>query len=218
MRVLLCLAPTVLLLCASSVYAADSVDAVATPEANHAAAPTPRAALLAAPFGFAWLSSPAAAREVGLDLGPANATRFGDSYVVSDVPAGLPDQKFTVLSYGFDERLIRITATGGGFTRDHELKEIEKRYRQLQELLRAKYGDGREDHHIDPKWSGGRAALGLQSKANRMLTVFNASNIWVELSMFSEAGAITSWRIVFEHKAGMRAFEKARALREESVL
>lgn len=187
-----------------------------------AAEATPTAAMVEAEgeasFGLAWLMTPSDVRDLGVEIGSAAASRYGDSYVVQQLPRALPDQAYAVLSFGYDERLIRITAVGGGFVKDHDLSHVRARYAELEAILEKKYGKGDRHETIDDKWSGDRAALGLISEKNSLYTVFRGKGVHLELSIFAEAPSTTSWRIVIEHLAGMARLEQTRRRIEEEAL
>src|SRR5262245_42595324 len=65
-----------------------------------------------APFGLTWLSSKEQVAALVGRLDKPFPTDFGESYVVSDLPKGLADLNYAVLSFDNDDRLIRITAIG----------------------------------------------------------------------------------------------------------
>lgn len=171
-----------------------------------------------ASFGMVWLASSDDVRAQGVALGRPAASRYGDSYVVAEVPLQLPDQVYTVLSFGYDDRLVRITATGGGFPNDRDLSRVRARYRELAAVLEKKYGAGREERFDEKTWGGDRAALGLMAKKSWQYTVFGIEGVHIELSIFAESGSKTSWRLVVEHLAGLQQLEAERRRREEEAL
>ncbi len=180
--------------------------------------PSPVEAVGEASFGLTWLMSPRDVADLGIALGNPTASRYGDSYVVHDLPRALPDQAYAVLSFGYDERLIRITAVGGGFVRDRDLSRVRARYAELEALLEKKHGKGERHEKMDEKWSGDRGALGLLAERNSLYSVFHGKGVHIELSIFAESPATTSWRIVLEHLGGMARLEATRRRIEEEAL
>jgi len=144
-------------------------------------------------------------------------TEFGDSYVITQLPKDLADLHYAVLSFGHDDQLIRITAIGTGFERDHDGSRIKARYGELQQLLEKKYGAGKSDHHTDKNFDGNRFGLGLLAKRNWMSTQFAPTDVRIDLSVFVEA-AKTHWCIVFEYLPGMDHLRRERKKTEEGVL
>lgn len=210
-----CLAILTFFLLAARAGAAEPT-AISTPAAS---TPTPiPVAQGEASFGLTWLSSSDAVRAQGVALGQPAVSRYGDSFVVAEVPLQLPDQTYTVLSFGYDDQLVRITAAGGAFPNDRDLRRVRARYRELAAVLAKKYGSGREERHDDERLIGDRAAIALTSKKSWQYTVFSLDGVHIELSIFAESGTKTSWRLVVEHIAGMQKLDAERRRREEEAL
>jgi hypothetical protein len=180
--------------------------------------PSSPAPLPEAPFGLAWLMSKAEVSHLGLALHNRMSTMFGETYSVSQLPKDMPDLQYAVLSFGYDDRLIRITAIGGASGNDYDGARIKVRYGELQQILKEKYGEGRKEIHIDKEHEGTNFALGLRRRENRMYTVFTPRDLRIELSVLSEDAARTSWRIIFEYLPGMSNLEQHRKQVEEEAL
>jgi hypothetical protein len=178
----------------------------------------PPTSLPEAPFGLVWLTSKQAVADTGIELKNQMATEFGESYVVSRLPKELADQYYTVLSFGYDDRLIRITAIGRSLADDHTGSQVQARYAELQDLLRKKYGPGKAESHVDTGYDGIRWASGLQTKRNWMHTIFSGSDLKIELSVFSPGAPQTQWRIIFEYVPEIERLERRRREKEEKAL
>jgi hypothetical protein len=175
-----------------------------SPAAHVSPSPTP---FPEAPFGLVWLASSEEIRRLGVDFDSHTRNQFGDAYVTRYLPKDLPDMHYAVLSFGFDDRLVRVTAIGREYTQDRDGGTILQRYEELGKVLQAKYGDGEEEKHIDPKYSGNQFTRGLIEKKNWVYSVFTPPDMRIELSVFTEV-VRPRWRIIFEHLPGMRQVEK----------
>jgi len=173
---------------------------------------------LPAPFGLTWLMSIAEVGARGIELGRPESGRFGQSCLANGLPRQFNDQFFSVLSFGYDDQLIRITAVGGQFASDRDLSRVRKRYIEVAEILSKKYGPGKVDENIDSTWSGERTASGLRNNKNWLYRIFDADGVHIELSVFSEADARTSWRLIFEYIDGMKRMDEERRRVDESTL
>jgi hypothetical protein len=160
-----------------------------------------------APFGLVWLTSSEEARRLGVDFDSHTRNQLGDSYVARYLPKDLPDMHYAVLSFGFDDRLIRVTAIGREYAQDADGNAILQRYEELGKVLRDKYGAGEEEKHIDPKYSDSRFTRGLIEKKNWVYSVYTPPDMRIELSIFTEV-VRPRWRIIFEHLPGMQQLEK----------
>ena len=170
-----------------------------------------------APFGLDWLSPVRGLTHMGIDPGKMFATQFGDSYIVSHLPKSFTDQHYAVLSFGYNNRLVRITTIGVGFENDHDGGRIKARCQQLQDLLEQKYGAGASESHTDKNFTGDRFGIGLRTGENWMFTEFRGHDVHVELSMFAE-GTKARWRMIFEYVPGMQQLERQRREIEEQAL
>jgi hypothetical protein len=175
-----------------------------SPAASGSPSPTP---FPEAPFGLVWLASSDEIRRLGVDFDSQSRNQFGDSYVTRYLPKDLPDMHYAVLSFGFDDRLIRVTAIGREYAHDADGGAILQRYDELSKVLEAKYGAREEEKHIDPKYSDNRFSRGLVEKKNWIYSVFTPPDMRIELSVFTEI-VRPRWRIIFEYLPGMRQVEK----------
>jgi hypothetical protein len=182
------------------------------PSAVQTPSPTPEA-----PFGLSWLSTKQQAADLVGSLDKPFPTQFGESYVVSSLPKGLTDTLYGVLSFGFDDRLVRIMAVGGGFENDHDGSRVKARYEELKKLMEGKYGPGESSSHTEDGFGGGGWALGLHGRKNWMYTVFKTPDVRIELSVFEE-NSRTNWRMIFEHVPGLMHLEQQRKKSDQEAL
>lgn len=197
---------------------------VGLPAARGQEAPTPgqgpqntRDDSLDAAFGLRWFDSKAEVERQGIDMRHPSATQFGDSYAVSNLPRNVPDMNYAVLSFGYNDQLIRITAIGGEYEGDNDAGQVTARYHELQDVLAKKYGEGEAHSHIEKNYGGGLTALGFQTKKNWMYTVYKKTPMRVELSVISIGGGRMRWRLIFENLDGMAQLEKHRRRSEEAA-
>lgn len=172
---------------------------------------------LDAAFGLRWFDSKAEVEASGIDLSHQTSTQFGDSYAASYLPRNVPDMEYAVLSFGYNDQLIRITAIGGQYDNDNEARQVRVRYHELQEVLEKKYGKGETDSHIDKTFAGGLTALGFHGNKNWMYTVYKRPNMRIELSVISIGGHRMRWRLIFENLEGMAQLERQRRRSEEAA-
>jgi hypothetical protein len=210
-------------------YAPLAAQELVTPTAGAAAPPAPPAAPAApraanppedsidAAFGLRWFDSKAEVESLGVELRAQESTPFGDSYTTGYLPRNVPDMNYAVLSFGYNDQLIHITAVGGDFVNDNEARQAVARYKELKDVLEKKYGAGESDAHTEKVFSGSLTALGFQQKKNWMYTVFKQPHMRIELSVISIAGARMGWRLIFENLDGMAQMEKQRRRSEEAA-
>jgi hypothetical protein len=125
--------------------------------------------------------------------------------------------EYAVLSFGYNDQLIRITAVGGQYDNDNDARQVRVRYQELQDVLEKKYGKGESDTHIDKTFDGGLTALGFHGKKNWMYTVYNKPNMRIDLSVISLGGNRMRWRLIFENLEGMAQLERQRRRSEEAA-
>jgi hypothetical protein len=193
--------------------------AAAPPTAAPAAPAVPKASdeSFDAAFGLRWFDSKSEVESLGVEMRQQESTPFGDSYATGYLPRNVPDMNYAVLSFGYNDQLIHITAVGGDFENDNEARQAMARYKELQDVLAKKYGAGESDSHVEKVFSGSLTALGFQQKKNWMYTVFKQPHMRIELSVISIAGARTGWRLIFENLDGMAQMEKQRRRSEEAA-
>jgi len=202
----------------------------ATPVAAAPAAAAPVAAAPAAPragnpqdesvdaaFGLRWFDSKSEVESLGVEMRQQETTPFGDSYTTGGLPRNVPDMNYAVLSFGYNDQLIHITAVGGDFENDNEARQAMSRYKELQDVLEKKYGAGESDSHVEKVFSGSLTALGFQQKKNWMYTVYKQPHMRIELSVVSIVGQRMGWRLIFENLDGMAQMEKQRRSSEEAA-
>lgn len=170
-----------------------------------------------AAFGLRWFDSKAEIESLGVELRQPVSTPFGDSYSTAYLPRNVPDMHYAVLSFGYNDQLIHITAVGGDFENDNEARQAIARYKELREVLQKKYGEGESDSHFEKVFSGSLTALGFQQKKNWMYTVFKQSHMRIELSVISEGVGKMRWRLIFENLDGMAQLERQRRRSEEAA-
>jgi hypothetical protein len=197
---------------------ADAPSEATAPPATTAAPEGTVTALPEAPFGLQWLESKQDLAEMGISLKtPIAATDFGESYVVSRLPKELPDFEYAVLSFGYNDRLIRILAVGTGFVHDEDGSRIKPRYEELERSLEKKYGPGKSEVHIDKDYDGNKFELGIRLKKNWMYAEFSPPDLYIQLSALEDIPRMR-WRIIFEYIPGMERLKHDRKKAEERAL
>lgn len=195
--------------------------AVAEESAPPAAPPATAAGVaddsMDAAFGLRWFDSKAEIESLGVELRQPVATPFGDSYSTASLPRNVPDMNYAVLSFGYNDQLIHVTAVGGNFENDHEARQAIARYKELRDVLEKKYGPGESHSHFEKVLSGSLTALGFQQKKNWMYTVFKKPHMRIELSVICERGRQMGWRLIFENLDGMAQMERQRRRSEEAA-
>jgi len=179
--------------------------------------PNPQDDSMDAAFGLRWFDSKSEIESLGVELRQPVSTPFGDSYSTAYLPRNVPDMNYAVLSFGYNDQLIHITAVGGDFENDNEARQVMQRYKELQDVLEKKYGAGESDSHFEKVFTGSLTALGFQQKKNWMYTVFKKPHMRIELSVISEGGARMRWRLIFENSDGMAQLERQRRRSEEAA-
>lgn len=197
---------------------AEPAPADATPAAPaEGAQPIPQADSFDAAFGLRWFDSKAEIESLGVDLRQAAATPFGDSYTTSYLPRNVPDMNYAVLSFGYNDQLIHITAVGGEFDHDDTAQQVMVRYKELKDVLSKKYGEGRSESHTEKTYTKTMTAIGFWRKQNWTYTVFAQPHMRIELSVISLGGAKMRWRLIFENLEGMAQLKRQRRRSEEAA-
>jgi hypothetical protein len=151
------------------------------------------------------------------ELGPVFTSDFGDSVVATGLPQELPDQHYTVLSFGYDDRLIRVVAVSEGNEQDRTAARVTARYHELATLLSERHHRVKSETHIDENYDADRTALGFHNKKNSMYTEWRDDDLRIELSVFAVANR-THWRLIFEYLPALRDIEKRRKRLDEKAL
>lgn len=170
------------------------------------------------PFGLEWRASKEKIEATGVKMTKVDFPDYGDSYQATGLPKALADQAATFLSFGFDNRLVRIAAVGRTNQHDDYGVEVRSRYEELKGVLQRKYGRGKEIASMHEQYGGEHFALGLSLKKTWLATILDAPDVLIELSVNAENSMATYWRIVFQHKAGMEALEAHSKQKEEDAL
>src|SRR5271165_5653488 len=103
-----------------------------------------------APFGLKWGMSVADAGALGVKLSNLDDKKnFGISYHATDLPKILPDADFVALSFGFEDKLWRITVIGRNTANDPYGNGVKARYSELVAALSDKYGRGTPHEYQD---------------------------------------------------------------------
>jgi len=171
-----------------------------------------------APFGLIWLSSKEEISSDAVVLEAIDDQTFGQTYAATKVPKVLADQQSTFLSFGFDNRLIRIAAIGKSNDNDHYGSSIRARYNDLQRILESKYGKPiKRVDSTDKYYSGDDYAIGLSSNKNFLASMYHATSITISLRGTAN-GTSTAWVIIFEHDSGMADLEQHKKAKEKETL
>lgn len=170
-----------------------------------------------APFGLTWLLSRDEVAQLGADLGPVFASEFGDSVVATGLPKEFADLHYSVLSFGYDDRLARVVAVSVAAENDRTAARVTARYRELADILAERYERVKSETHIDKNYDADRMALGFHNKKNSMYTEFRADDLRIELSVFA-VGNRTHWRLIFEYTPALNVLEERRKRLDENAL
>jgi hypothetical protein len=147
-------------------------------------------------------------------------TTFGKSYVATRLPKGLSDLDTTILSFGYDDALWRVTAIGEENADDKYGNRGEARYDQLATTLAKSYKLEETFEH--------RPYDGFYSKAENFAYAISQNEAWwyrnfrspkidIELSLGSNHED-TYWRIIYSHRAAESTFDSIKADAELEAL
>ena len=170
------------------------------------------------PFGLTWLASKEEVEHLGVKFQKVEFKDFGESYQAANLPKALADQATTFLSFGFDNKLVRIAAIGRTNEHDGYGATVKSRYEEIKGVLEKKYGKGKEVAHTQEHYTGEDFAMGLANGKNWLFTMIETPEMTVELGAIGESLSGTFWRIIFEHKAGMNTLKTHSKQKEEETL
>jgi hypothetical protein len=154
-----------------------------------------------APLGLHWGMSPAQVQGLGIDLKDVVLKDYGTSYAASKLPKMIADIESVVLSFGFDDKLWRISTVSKAFSNDPYGSAVRNRYDELSSELAEKYGRG-EQHH--------QPGQGFYAKADNFIYALHSGNAWyytnyttnligVQLSIRASDSSTAFYQMIFEN-------------------
>ncbi len=175
---------------------------------------------LEAPLGLTWGATTSELQSRGLELKDFPGTDFGKSFVVSKIEKALADQSATLLSFGFSDRLWRITINGRSFSDDPTGSAVVARYNELSSVLGEKYGKPREYHRLgDSIYSQPKYFIsGINGGQSNWYSNFDTPNLFIQLAVTAPDGSTGSWRLIYENKPLRKDFEASKRTREKGAL
>jgi hypothetical protein len=93
-----------------------------------------------APLGLVWGNSSSDARARGIELTEYSDSKFGKSFNANKFEKAIADQDQVLLSFGFNDKLWRITIVSREFSNDPFGSAVTARYNELVSVLSEKYG------------------------------------------------------------------------------
>jgi hypothetical protein len=174
----------------------------------------------AAPFGLLWAASAADTRSLGIELKEFPKNEFGVSYVATKLPKILSDVETVFVSFGYDDKLWRVTAISRSFANDPSGISVRTRYDELVSVLAEKYGKGQSIHHQDPEmWKGPTEfVMGIKQGRSNWFTNFETNLLFIQLGIIAGASSTANWRIIMENKPLRANFGSSKKTHEKNAL
>jgi hypothetical protein len=174
----------------------------------------------AAPFGLTWAASAADTRSLGIELKEYPAKDFGQTYVATNLPKILSDAETVFASFGYDDKLWRITAVSRSFTNDPSGISVRARYDELASVLSEKYGKGQSTHSQDSQmWKGPTEfVMGIKAGRSSWFTNFETNLLRIQLGIIADDNSTAHWRILLENKPLRANFEAGKKAHEKDAL
>ena len=174
-----------------------------------------------APFGLTWGAGVDDVRKIGVELKENQDTKqFGVSFEASKLSKVLSDQKWTVLSFGFSDKLWRIIAVSNDFSNNPYGTAVKDRYQELVGILAEKYGKPSSVHNLGSSiYSRPEYFLsGIQGGHSSWYSNFHTSELDVQLGIKATDRSTANWVLIFENKALRKTFESDRKEKEKGTL
>jgi hypothetical protein len=172
------------------------------------------------PLGLSWGSSPDQVRQLGVKLESVAMRDFGQTYLASELPRVLSDQKTTILSFGHDGKLWRIAVLSRKFENDPMGFKVKARYDELRQALEEKYGRPKSTHMLgDSIYREDQYFLaGIRGGKSFWFSSYEPKDVSVELGIIAEDSSTAQWRLIFEDKKLRHDFEASKKALEKKTL
>lgn len=173
-----------------------------------------------APFGLQWGATPEEVRSLGAELKVDGGKQFGASFSVTKLPKALADQEGAFLSFGFNNRLWRITAFGKAVENEPHGATLKSRYGQLLEALMPKYGAPTRFHSLggsiyrEPRYF----IAGIRTGDSHWYSDFTHTGVFLQVGIVASGGTDGRWRMIFEEKKLREQFEIDKKNEERNTL
>ena len=174
-----------------------------------------------APFGLSWLASSDQVRSLGVNLSPIEIATFGKSFTATNLPKALSDLDEVYLSFGYDDRLFRVTAFGTENKDDGYGTRVKTRYEELATALTKTYTAGEIEQITSSDSYFGRPenfAYSIAKNEAYWFRLFTSSVADIELAVVVNGVDDTLWRMIYTHRAAETEFEKSKATQEQDAL
>jgi hypothetical protein len=171
-----------------------------------------------APFGLTWGMSAEQARDAGVVLRDEPAGDFGTSYLTTNLPKIITDADQVTASFGYDNKLWRITAFGKDIKDDPYGSTVKRRYDELSSALSEKYGKGKQSQFVAHLYEGEDFIMGIRTGMNWWYTDFDNGTVEVQLKISGGAFSSSYWAMFFRNKILRSSFERAKKEREKGAL
>ncbi len=176
---------------------------------------------LRAPFGLTWGVSSDDVRKTGVNLAADPSVKdFGVRFVATNLGKVLSDTEGVLLSFGFNDKLWRITTYGPTVGPDPSGFEVVVRYRDLAASLAEKYGKGVETDQLDTQMfkAQNEYVASLQQGRAYRYTSYRTNSVSVELSIRANDMKSAYYLIFFEYIPGAKQFQIDKKAHEKDAL
>ena len=233
MTVLLRFAILISLYVASPALADTTQSETAQPETNQTDAAQPDSANLStkspakieipagvveAPFGLYWGMTKEELEAAGVKLVADEDTSLGAIYYATNLPKAVSDIESVRLFLGFGGKLYKVIAASRLFENDPYGVEVRGRYGELIQVLKDKYGAGKEHKFTAEHYDGNNWGMGIKTSENWLYTNFETKDLSIQISCRAQVSSDPFLVLVYEYKPGGVLEEQAQKEHEKGAL
>jgi hypothetical protein len=173
-----------------------------------------------APLGLLWGNSSSDLRTRGVELAEYSKSEFGKGFLANKFEKAIADQDKVLLSFGFNDKLWRITILSREFPNDPFGSAVTGRYNELVSVLSEKYGKPMQYHRLgESLYSEQRYFLsGIEGGKSRWFSNFETLNLFVQLAITANNSSTGHWQLIYEYKPLKKGFEESKRSQEKGSL
>ncbi|MCG6207772.1 hypothetical protein LPW26_24250 [Rhodopseudomonas sp. HC1] len=156
----------------------------------------------------------------GVELKEFPGNEYGRSYIASKTSKALADQSFTLVSFGFNDKLWRVVIAGRPISDDPAGSAVLGRYKELSSLLAEKYGKPKEYHRLGESIYSQSAyfVAGIRGGNSSWYSNFETTDFSIQLGLTATDSSTSNWRLIYENKEIRKGFEASKRSREKGSL
>lgn len=173
-----------------------------------------------APFGLRWGMSTEEVRSLGISLQQDQTTRgLGAIFAASKLPKMISDVEFVSVNFGFNDKLVKVSAASKTFANDPYGRAAKQRYSELVAVLETRYGKGESHYdHDDSFTKPNDFVFQLKTGHGAYYTNFKTSNVKVQIGLRGTDLNSAIYVLFYEYLPLLKQYETDRRTQEKDAL